>query len=300
MPTALPPSKRARTNDTMDEQEPEPTARPVTPAASGLELVSEAAKSLPTSVQDFLFETAKRFNRLQNKKRHQLQNKARFEQEDFVPRSARIGFELKASEIVMETDDFKTLSQDTKTAVETLQETIKENIASVISLEIQAIEEELIKGFFNATNNLIGAMYLDHIQKDVSTTTIPISNIARYIFDQHPAQLYTYIQLTNENVLDKYKKHVDDDINHVRGTTPEAQVPLYSAIRQKVLQPLLATFVSSWQTQSNEYKRREAESAILRHLQTSQTQSAVEATAMHIDAEPTADPTTIGHIIGKK
>ena len=283
MPTALRPPKRARTNDTTEEQEPEPTANPVTPAASGLALVSEAAKSLPTSVQDFLFETAKRFNLLQNRKRQQLQNKARFEQDDFVPRSARIGFELKASESVTETEDFKTLSSDTKAAVEELQATIKKNIASVITLEIQAIEDELITVFFNAVNNLIGAMYLDHIQKDVSTTTIPINNIARYIFDQPTGLLYTHIQVTNENVLDKYKKHVDDDINHVRGTTPEAQVPLYSAIRQKLLQPLLATFASSWETQANEYKRREAEAAILRHLQTAQTQTAVEATAMHID-----------------
>ena len=300
MPTALPPPKRARTDDTMDEQEPEPTDRPVTPAASGLALVSEAARSLPTSVQDYLFETAKRFNRLQNRKRQQLQNKARFEQDDFVPRSARIGFELKATESVTETEDFKTLSIETKTAVETLQATIKKNIASVISLEIQAIEDELTSVFFNALNNLIGAMYLDHIQKDVATTTIPINNIARYIFDQQTGHLYNHMQLTNENVLEKYKKHVDDDINHVRGTTPEAQVPLYSAIRQKLLQPLLATFVSSWQTQANEYRRREAESAILRHLQTSQTQTAVEATARQIDAEPTADPTTISQIIEKK
>ena len=153
-----PPSKRTRFTIPESAGENE-TQRPA-PSVVARNHIEASARSLPTSVQNYIVTLSTKFHKLKQKERQQTNNLARFDDDDFIPRSARVAFELKGSESVMELDTFQTLATSTTEKVKKFQTDLKSAMKQTIQLEIAATKKSITNCFFQGVKELGALFYL--------------------------------------------------------------------------------------------------------------------------------------------
>jgi hypothetical protein len=74
--------------------------------------------------------------------------------DDYIPTSARIKFELGASQKVKETATFTTLAVATKELVETFQQNLKATMLTVAKMELSTIQTDINTTTLEAICNL--------------------------------------------------------------------------------------------------------------------------------------------------
>ena len=85
-------------------------AAPTTPSAALNSYVISSFVSLPTATKSLATHYCLEFIKLKNKVYHQQLTASKLATDGYVPKSARIKFELGATTRVKETEDFKTLA----------------------------------------------------------------------------------------------------------------------------------------------------------------------------------------------
>jgi hypothetical protein len=113
-------------------------------------------------------------------KRKQVQRMA--DDDNFIPRSARIDFVLKVSKRAEESPEFIALDEETSSIVEKFQKDLKEQIVKAAKIEITAIESDL-KEHLAKSSRLIAKSFMIHDQDDSDVDDKVYILMDRFIVD---------------------------------------------------------------------------------------------------------------------
>jgi len=95
------------------EEETDPNGKDApapAPSTMAHNIIIATVESHPALIQRLCTTIFNKFSALKNKERQQLNTLSRLTEDTFLPRSARLAFEMHASNKVMETEEFKTLA----------------------------------------------------------------------------------------------------------------------------------------------------------------------------------------------
>ena len=295
MPTTEPPpQKRLRFSD--DEPEIESTASRPPPSVAAKNYVTESVRSLPESVQNYIISLSTTYHKLKNKERQQLKNKARFADDEFIPRSARIGFELKGSEPVMETEQFKTLAASTLEEVKKLQTTLKTNMLKTLTFEIAHTQALLLQTFFKGVRELGSIFYLLN-HPNSTADQVPSHAIARYLLEKQRGSLFKHLDISDDNKFQKYLEYAQDEVVYAAGSTQANCITPFTKVSEAIQPVLEDIYVNSWETLVKDIENRTVLTKVSQQIKDFEVSKATQDTAMQIDTEQALSHATISNLI---
>ena len=118
--------------------------------------------SLPTPIKSLATHYTATLTSLQNKARQRSSTIDKMAQDDYIPTSARIKFELGASQKVKETATFTNLAAATKALVEKFQKDLKTNMLSVAKMELTTIQSDINTTTLEAIRDLSTITVMNH------------------------------------------------------------------------------------------------------------------------------------------
>jgi hypothetical protein len=283
------PAKRVRINCGTGND-----SAPTGPSAAARIYVSASTRSLPSDIQLFVQERNSKVNMLFSRQRQRKLTIARFDNEDYIPKPARISFELTATSSAKETEPFRALKTESDLLIRTAQLALKTAIRSVLDLEERVLKDELLKLFFDTVCQLSLLLFIFEYPfvKDP-----PTNALARFVLEKQRGSLYKFLPTTNASVFANFATYASDETAYAAGDTPDANATTFSKIIPKTQETLEAIFVRSWEEQNKVYDDRAKQDAVLKQLQHFRIGAATEDTAMQLDTEPTADATTIKDLV---
>jgi hypothetical protein len=116
--------------------------------------ITRSFASLPTPIKSLASHYTDKLTKLQNKARQRSITIDKMAGDNYIPTSARINFELGASQKVKETATFATLAVSTKELVERFQKTLKANMLTVAKLELSSIQSDMNTTILEAVRDL--------------------------------------------------------------------------------------------------------------------------------------------------
>jgi len=270
----------------------EPTNRPLPPTLAGKSTVAKAVESHPEPFQELAIVTATKFNALKSRQRQQEQTKARLALTTFTPRSARLNFQLTASECVTETPEFLTLATAVTTATAAWTATVKDAICKVAELESKNTTKEIVDLFLTTFKRVA---HLVLLQEDPETD-LDATLFAALILDHYGLTLCKYIGITKAEAMPKllHPTILDDDTFTVEFAQEVAHLGKELNSLMKII------FVDSWTAQLTAYKKQAAERAVSKQAREYLDGGATLQAAALMDAEPTADPALLKDVIKKQ
>ena len=283
--------KRARIQN--PPVEPPPTA----PSSAAQAAVSYAVASYPKPFKAIALSISKAFNALKSRARQQALTRVRLAVADFIPHSARIKFQVKASESAMENDRFTALRTDMEAKTAAYQKACKEAIMEVGLMEYEAIEREMVKLFCTSAAWLAKLCLLE-----ANPTNSDPRHFAFALFcieKDDDNVLSKHLPCTRAQLFACFNEHNDNGADqHIPGNTSAALVESFTAPLLSRLHSLLhAIFVKSWEAQTAIYLQQERENALAKQVKEYMGGQATVATATIIDAEITVDPKTLRNLI---
>ena len=196
-----------------------------TPNAAGRLAASIGIVTLHPTLKRIAEFHLNKFMKLYTQQVKQEENIDKLNTTDFLPRSARFNFKLKASDVTAETKPFKDLATETDALVTSFSQAIKEKIKLTATLELQttktAIATHILESLtilakgsiltITTESTISNEMILDviktvmcepAIQDLVNVDTI---NAATYLYDLLPPTVYTQdqLQLLSQSDLQK-------------------------------------------------------------------------------------------------
>jgi len=253
-----------------------------TPTAASREVIVKAIASHPEPIQDLLLSTTSKFNALTSRLRQQEQTLLNMSEEAYVPRSARITFNLKASESVMEKTDYTTLTDTMDSALATFKKAAKTAICAVAKLEIENTKQQIAKTFTSTAQQLARLLLL---QKDPETE---LSNIilAALALETHGATVTKYSCMSlNDALTMLYLPKTYNGLN-----ASEQAKASYAPFIPDFAALMTAAFVTSWDAQLDYYKKQASDRIMSKEVKEFLDGTATQQAAAAMDTEPTADP----------
>jgi len=184
------PAKRQRVQ--IDTETETPGNDPPRPAPSTLAFnhITKAVESHPAPIQRLSLSIFHKFSALKNKERHQLLTLSRLADDTFLPRSAWLAFELRASPKVMETKDFKTLASSMAELMLKWKTEAKDAVLKVAELESKALRSEIISCVaFSALK--LGKLFL--LKRDPTADLAHAPALVYYAFEKCGDPLFEHI-----------------------------------------------------------------------------------------------------------
>ena len=176
-----------------------------TPTEAVRDYVLKTFELLPTRVFDRVSSTCHEFYKLLCLIEQQTKTINKLEEEDYVPRSIKLGFELRASDRILDhtatKTEFEKLQADTVEIITTFQTAMKEKITKSAKLEGIATEERMKKIF---CTDLLEIAYITLISFGKPATDISAMQLVFYTTYKKFDRLTMYIPI--------------DDIDEFRGT----------------------------------------------------------------------------------
>jgi len=270
----------------------EPAGRKPTPTEASRSAVATAVASHPEPIQELVIATAQKFTALKSRQRQQEQTKTKLDTATFTPRSARLNFQLTASDSVTESQDFKTLAAEIETATTAWTAAVKKAICKVAELESKNTKKEIVDLFLTTFKRVA---HLVLLQEDPDTDLDPVV-FAALILDHNHARLLQHIGISRNVAMTTIFAPVpyDEDVF----TREFAQT--VSPLAQNLSSLMLTIFVDSWETQLTAYKRQAGERAVSKQVREYLNGAATVQAADLMDAEPTADPALLKDVIKKQ
>ncbi|KAL7569831.1 hypothetical protein ACA910_008842 [Epithemia clementina (nom. ined.)] len=308
---AQPRRKRVRIDDEVTVITPK-KATEDTPSIAARNLVKSAVASHQEPIQVFLLATSKEYNALKSKHRQQESSLAKLKEDNFVPRSARVHFELTAPDRVKETTDFKKHKTNVEKALAAYQKECKKSILGTAELLNDFIKKDvsalLLKTILNLCHLVLVAQNPD--KKN------PEYHRLAYYMVQHciDAVIFTYTWTTKTDIQDAIKEddNVNDQMDTEDATIPATQdnnaietiwtystttVTYYETLRPIVCSLLKTVFVDSWNAQLAVYQKKAVDTALSATAKRIMDTKATEDTAQQVDAEPSIGPKKIKELI---
>jgi hypothetical protein len=119
--------------------------------------------------------------------------KSRLSQDDFVPHSARVKFELNASKRVKEKAgaEYQTLAQRAEIALAVFKERAKAQIVGLVELEIKVCKDDIAVIFCRAVDTLASALAIHHPTVDQAHA----SDLVYLVFEKHHGELLDFSEI---------------------------------------------------------------------------------------------------------
>jgi hypothetical protein len=205
--------------------------------------------SLPTPMKSLATHYTATLTSLQNKARQRSITIGKMAEDTFIPTSARIKFELGATQKVKETATFTTLAENTKTLVKKFQQALKANMVTVANLELKSIQSDINTTLREAIRDISTIIVMNHFPK-AENYQRTAQNLVRATLDDHFYELAVYTTI-NDNSLFLLCKEITADHEPVYDTgnlLPGARLHIACLIAE-LFGTLKKIAVSSWKEQ---------------------------------------------------
>ncbi len=192
----------------------------------------------------------------------------------------------------MESQDFKTLAAEIKTATTAWTATMKTAICKVAELESKNTKKEIVDLFLTTFKRVA---HLVLLQEDPNTDLDPVV-FAAFILDHNHARLLQHIGITRNATMTSIFAPVpyDEDVF----TREFAQT--ISPFAQNLSSLMTTIFIDSWNTQLTAYKRQAGECAVSKQVRKYLNGTATVQAAKLMDAKPTANRALLKDVIKKQ
>jgi len=263
-----------------------------TPSAAAHKVIVKAVASHPEPIQDLLISTSAKFNALMSRLRQQEQTSVNMSEEAYVPRSARITFNLKASESVMERTDYQTLTATMDAALVTFKTAAKTAICAVAKLEIENTKKQIATTFTTTAQQLAKLLL---IQADPETE---LNNIilAALALESHGSTVTKYSCMSlNDALTMLFLPKTYNGLN-----ASDAAKATYTPFIPDFAKLMTAAFVTSWDAQLDYYKKQTSDRIMSKQVKDFLDGTATQQAAAAMDSEPTADPALLKDIVKKQ
>jgi hypothetical protein len=129
--------------------------------------------------------------------------------DDYTPTSARIKFELGASQKVKETAKFTTLAVATKELVEVFQKTLKANMLTVAKMELSTLQWDINTTILEAIRDLTTITIMNPFPDAENHPHVPRA-LARATLEDHFDTLKKFSTFENRTLFLQYKEVTAD------------------------------------------------------------------------------------------
>ena len=281
----------------METLGPETCPAPTTIALTG---INAAVEPHPAPIKSLCVSVFHKFSALKNKEKQQLATNDRLTEDTFLPRSARLAFDMRASAGVSETDEFKTLAASM--AEKTLQwkNDAKGAILKVAELESKATRIAIILLLANSALEL-AKLFLLKENPDDDLTIAP--HLVHYGCVTIGDPLFGYIRPANSATTTVSFRDFLTVLPTIFTTSqgPFAPNPLQKVTLNPIIPAftdlLKSIFVDSWNSQLKAHQAIASERAMARELKQFLDGGATQEAAIVIDEEPSVDPKVLRDLI---
>ena len=220
-------------------------------------------------------------------------------EDTFIPTSARIKFELGATQKVKETATFTTLAETTKTLVETFQQALKANMVTVAKLELNSIQSDINTTFLEAVRDISTIIVMNHFP-EAENYPRTARTLARATLDDHFHELKIYSTITDDSLFLKFKEiTADHEPVYETGNIPPGARLHIACLIPELLSTLKKITVGSWKEQLDAILKKKKILELDGYVKTTLTEKATADTAMRLNEEPTIEPAIIKSLIAK-
>jgi hypothetical protein len=255
--------------------------------------------SLPTPIKSLATHYTEKLTRLQNKARQRSITIEKMAEDSFIPTSARIKFELGATQKVKETATFTTLAEATTTLVETFQRALKANMVTVAKLELNSIQSDINTTLLETIRDMATITVMNHFPEEENYPRSARS-LARAILEDHFEELNTFSTIDDDSKFLKYKEiTADSDEVYETGNLRAGPRLHIACLIPELLGTLKKMTVDSWKEQLDAIIKKKKLLELDGYLKTTLTEKATTDTAMLLDQEPTIEPAVIKTLIAK-
>jgi hypothetical protein len=269
------------------------------PTVAAAECVKNAVASHHDRIQSIATAISKTYNSLKSQLKSLAQTQARFTDDTFFPRSARIDFKLTSTKTVMENDEFKTISATVDAATLIYKNACKTAIVSVAKLAEEETKEKIRATLDTAIEQLSTMLLIEALPTHDSR---PDKKCIWYVSDNLDATTSEAAFATKVTVKQKALRIAlelpeDADTEGKFIQVSANDLATFKTINLKVKAILKAIFVDSWECQLTIYKQTDLDAALTKQAKEFQTVKATEATAMEIESQPTVEPKLMRELI---
>jgi hypothetical protein len=255
--------------------------------------------SLPTPIKSLATHYTATLTSLQNKARQRSITIEKMAEDTFIPTSARIKFELGATQKVKETATFTTLAENTKTLVETFQQALKANMVTVANLELKSIQSDINTTFLEAVRDISTIIVMNHFP-EAENYQRTARNLARATLDDHFYELAVYTTINDDSLFLLYKEITADHepVYETGDLLPGARLHI-ACLTAELFGTLKKIAVGSWKEQLDAILKKKKILELDGYVKSTLTEKATADTAMRLDEEPTIEPAIIKSLIAK-
>jgi hypothetical protein len=271
----------------------------ITRSSVTLDFALRSFASLPTPIKSLATHYTEKLTKLQNKARQRSITIEKMAEDTFIPTSARIKFELGATQKVKETSTFTTLAETTKVLVETFQKALKANMVTVAKMELTTIQSDINTTLLEATRDLANLTVMNHFP---GTENYPRTarNLARAVLEDHFDDLRTFLTLETDALFPLYKEiTADEDQVYETGNLLPGNRLHVACLIPELFGTLKKIAVDSWKEQLDAISKKKKLLELDGYVKTTMTEKATADTAMVLDQEPTIEPAIIKSLIAK-
>jgi hypothetical protein len=299
--TMASPAKRTR----FDVSALTPADKAITPMAAARQSLHAHCALLQPEISTILSKLGlERLQTLHKFSHKEIQEKKIEDDDNFMPRSARVNFSLSASKLVEQDAEYTRFSDETTAIVTTFQAALKTKIIEFAKLEVSALKTKIGSNFAVSLRLSVQACLLC----EPNTLHLDTNQVVNTLLQEYSAMLLAHLDLDLGAFRAVYKR------THTLLTLPAAlslvlpdPIPahlVYTLPTQATLQviakvhrTLETTFLTPWSIYLD-VQARNAISLQLKKLgNTHFTATATDVAAMEVDAEGAVEPKLIKDLI---
>ena len=171
---------------------------------------SSLFESLPSTTKSFAIHLCHKLVKLKQMEKCHDTSLKKFDEEDYIPRSARISFVLHGTARLENNPDLEQLQSNTATLVDNFQKSLKENIRLTTILERDLTHAELCNLFCQSCKQLAQLTYILHGK---TASDEQIHNLAIYSVEKKDKTL-KYTTCTTESFRSDLKSANNETYDH--------------------------------------------------------------------------------------
>ena len=242
--------------------------------------------------------------------------------QDFVPRSARVDFEFHVSKPAEESPEFTALREDTNDLITAFQRSLTQKILAATRLEhnilTRSVQDDLVESLRvvvqaflivgeKATDDIDASVYsLVHTYQDTLFEVVGLdldAFVARYKtahnIDSFPSAAAAAAAAAAAGVAtaDGHDSDRDDSLGYVLAGIPPA--PAVDPCLANIHRAIVSVFVEPWRLFLKQQRQNDIHLELKKLSTAHFTETATVDAAMDVDAEPAADRRHLGDLIRK-
>ena len=286
-----------------------------TPMATARESLKMSVESLQPEIATILLRLGTDFLVSSHKKYIKSQQVKKIEDdEEFIPKSARVKFELKCSKLVEQDEEHISLAADTAIIVQTFQQDLRAKILSTSKLEVTALQKAVVEKFATHLCMTVKACFACE-STTVTVNTDKFINTLLHVYEAQPLThcgtdanafraIYQRVH-TTEALPPPYvtslptTSDIEREDGSVQRVTTLPPAWLLSQL-PNIWRTIETTFITPWSVYLDVTKRNNVALELKKLNEEFFNNKITDDTAMLIDSEPPADPQVLNDLITAK